>query len=456
MKDFIFNLQRFVDIRNEDSNKLIEGTNDADKINNSGSFVTINSGAGNDGIYGYNNNNNVVTSDSGKNIISFIGGEQITVLTGSGSDTIFGLYARSFLSAGSGKDFFVFDPVPDEYTSYGGLSGSDLEGFKSAEVTIVGGQGDDVVYNERSYQSVYNYDVIPFEYLGDECNDSNLYFIYAYGDGKDTITNFDTKKDTLAVDSTVSYNIVESEIGTGYSVVFDDNNSIFLQNFDGNIEDLKIVTVSGGGENNLTYSGGNQTITSYTSGEKINWSTNFTGIGFGGNDFKINSSTGSLTIQNARNKIIDVAVNNNTVAYAYYASGGGNLDGSSFSQLEVIIGGNNSANTITAGSGGSSLWGGAGGFNLLYGGAGQDTFFFGKNDGSVYIGNASSSDVINLYDVSINDITELDIGGHAIEMSFNTGAGFKMLSSEDLSATFQLADGSRWKLNHSSNTWQNA
>lgn len=45
------------------------------------------------------------------------------------------------------------------------------------------------------------------------------------------------------------------------------------------------------------------------------------------------------------------------VAYAYMASGSGEINGSGLSPLEVIIGGNNLANQIIAGSGGSSLWG---------------------------------------------------------------------------------------------------
>ena len=150
-----------------------------------------------------------------------------------------------------------------------------------------------------------------------------------------------------------------------------------------------------------------------------------------------------------------MAVNNNTVAYAYYASGGGQLNGSSFSVLEVIIGGNNSANQITAGSGGSSLWGGFGGDDILTGGSGVDNFFYGKNDGADVINNASSSDFVNLYDVSLADIISANISGSQISVSLSTGNNLQINSSENLSATFNLADGS-WKFNYSSQTWQNA
>ena len=119
------------------------------------------------------------------------------------------------------------------------------------------------------------------------------------------------------------------------------------------------------------YRGGNKNITDYVFGEKIEFFSDYSGFDFTDRDFKLKSSSGDLTIKNARDKIMDVAVNGNTVAYAYMASGSGEINGSGLSSLEVIIGGNNLANQIIAGSGGSSLWGGSGGNDVLTGGSGQ-------------------------------------------------------------------------------------
>ena len=41
MKEFIFDLQRFVEIENIHPSEVLEGSEDADKITNSGSIVTI-------------------------------------------------------------------------------------------------------------------------------------------------------------------------------------------------------------------------------------------------------------------------------------------------------------------------------------------------------------------------------------------------------------------------------
>ena len=121
--------------------------------------------------------------------------------------------------------------------------------------------------------------------------------------------------------------------------------------------------------------------------------------------------------------------------------------------MTVFIGGNEVSNIITAGNGNSSLWGGTGGTDTLTGGNGQDIFFFGKNDGADVINNASSSDVVNLYDVSLSDIVAANVEGNVVSATFNTGATLQINSAENLSPTFQLADSS-WKYNHSSGNWQ--
>jgi len=89
---------------------------------------------------------------------------------------------------------------------------------------------------------------------------------------------------------------------------------------------------------------------------------------------------------------------------------------------------------------------------LLIGGSGSDVFFFGKNDGSDFIKNASSSDVVNLYDVSINDITSLDTSNNQISIGLNTGANININSSENVSAKITMSEGSV-NFNHATGQW---
>ena len=57
MEQFLFDLQRFEDINNYDSDTLISGTKDYDYIYNNSSNVTINAKAGDDYIESWYGNN---------------------------------------------------------------------------------------------------------------------------------------------------------------------------------------------------------------------------------------------------------------------------------------------------------------------------------------------------------------------------------------------------------------
>ena len=218
------------------------------------------------------------------------------------------------------------------------------------------------------------------------------------------------------------------------------------------------LTASAADLSGYSYSGDNKVIENYSQGEKIFYQTDFTGIGFTDTDFSVNSSSGTLTIQNARDKVIDVSDSaGNTIAYAFLASGGGEINGGGASQLEVIIGANGNSNQITAGSGGSTLWGGAGDVqDIFIGGNGADNFFVGKGDGSDFITNAGENDTVLLYDVSLSDIVDFSPIANTISLTLNSGSTLFIDDSAGLSPTFQLADGSRWQFNHSSNSWQGA
>ena len=205
------------------------------------------------------------------------------------------------------------------------------------------------------------------------------------------------------------------------------------------------------------YTGGDASISNYSKGEKINLVSKFKGIGFSSSDFKLKSATGSLTIQNVRDKVIDVAMNDRVVAQAYLASGAGEIDRSGQNYIEVLLGANNLSNTITAGNGSSTLWGGIGGEDILNGGNGKDTFFFGKNDGADIINNASSSDTINLYNASLADILNgnISISGSQISIGFNNGNKLTVNGTENLSAAFKLG-GSKFQYNFDTSKWQKA
>lgn len=417
------------------------------------------------------------------------GHSQVTIYGGADNDTVGGFQIngteKNYIDLGDGNDSVtVYDK---KSTIYGG-NGDDtirVMGIPSNVINvyatnnkIYGDDGNDIIYLSKAVSNTVRggagNDTIGLE------NSRNTYIEYREGDGRDSIVGYGETDTIRLTRVSSSYSTVES--GNNVLVYVGNNNEGLIlvdakgkninisadntpKEEDMNVLGIKQESINGeklrGSETSSTnnssrnYSGGNSTITNYVSEEVINYQTDFTGIGFNNSDFMVNSSSGTLTIQNARDKLMNFAVNDNSVARAYMASGYGDLDGSSFSQLEVIIGGNDASNVITAGSGDSSLWGGSGGVDNLIGGAGQDIFFFGKYDGLDVISNASSSDKVHLYDVNLSDIISANVSGGVIYANFNTGGVLKINCTENLSPTFQLADGSQWKFNQSSGQWQN-
>ena len=468
------------------SNVIRTGTSGNDTITNYGGMnVTIQAGAGDDNV----TNNGISTyALRGNSLVAYLGG---------GNDTLTAYFTKdAVIFGGEGNDNIVLNGSKNNYV-FSESGNDDLTFWSDSPYNYISlGDGDDVINSNGYGNTIYGGAGDDWISVG-----STSVIFYEEGDGKDYITGFD-ENSTLMI-AADSFTTTFGEGSGQYDVIVQvGDGSIQLGATRSKYQNLHIVKVSELPEVTLpayisssttsssttsttstsdtstnsnnssnststtstttstattshTYSGGNKSITNYSAGQKINYSTDFTGIGFSGNNFMVNSSSGSLTIQNARNKIIDVAVGGNTVAYAYLANSGGEINGGGFSQLEIIIGGNNSANTITAGSGGSSLWGGSGGNDILTGGTGQDNFFFGKSDGADIINNAGSSDVVNLYDVSLADITAATASGNKISVTFNTGSKLQINSTENLSSTFNLADGS-FKFNHDSGQWQNA
>ena len=85
---------------------------------------------------------------------------------------------------------------------------------------------------------------------------------------------------------------------------------------------------------------------------------------------------------------------------------------------------------LTDGEGSRSLWGGVDGDDTLVGSQGYDEFFYCKGNGNDVIENAGDDDLINLLDVSLDDI-DLNsfpnaIGDNSIELKFNDGGSLKV------------------------------
>lgn len=189
------------------------------------------------------------------------------------------------------------------------------------------------------------------------------------------------------VNTTPAVNVNEIVFGenvtgiTGVGKVDDSDDYIYIGGL-GVISDYAGVTFEESGE----------------SGGKIRYAADFYGFNFDGTNLVLNSSTGSLIIQDCKDKVISIAdFEGNTTAYVYSPTAGGVTYGNLFTPLEVIAGSDNGSDFIFAGNGGSTLWGGFGAFDdTLVGGAGHDEFIYLDGGGNDVIANYGSEDVIKI------------------------------------------------------------
>jgi len=123
-----------------------------------------------------------------------------------------------------------------------------------------------------------------------------------------------------------------------------------------------------------------------------------------------------------------------------------------------VLVGNYAPNLIVSGAGQANLWGGQDYANdVLIGGTGYDTFLCGKNEGSDAVGNASAFDSVYLYDATLNDIAyAVSDGRGTVALQFRSGNVLSVQGSDFVSAAFVFADGSSYRYNNTTQSWQGA
>ena len=244
-------------------------------------------------------------------------------------------------------------------------------------------------------------------------------FFYGSGDGIDTITDYSAATDTIDfyTGSISSVSVSGSDILLGSS-----SGSLTIKEAADGL--IKVVAPSG-----TTYNAwiGKDTIHSGNYSSDINYY------------FGSASYTDTLCLTGNDN----IWLNNTTSTIFVNID---NLDASA-STGQVTLAGSESSNLIIGGQGTSSLWGGSGQTSdTLQGGSGADTFFVGSSEGSDYITNSSAADKVIFYDPAIT-FTSLSMSGSNLIISTANNSSTTITNwSESGMNTFQLADGSQYRL----------
>ena len=437
---------------NQTADSIVTGTSSADFINNYGSRVTINAGAGNDTInnYGslsgngnvsvnfYNGYSAVINGDAGNDYV-LNNAPMVTIDGGAGSDTIKFTgsgYFRTITGHSYEYDYVSINGgAGNDSIHYGSIDGDD-DDF-SSNVIIIGGDGNDTITKDESsrlrgatIEGGKGNDLISITgsrsfYDGDF---DVARINYNNGDGNDTIFGIGLNDNGSYLEITGAKYLLETvgndlkvKVGKG-SILLKDAASINPGNYI-----VGTLSISGEYINNLTDNtviNGSNTIINGTSKDdsiKIWASSNVTIIGGGGADtiditpdFIIND--GGYTILPIQNVSLSGGDGNDYIGTSYLSS---SLDNSI---------------TIDGGAGNDTIenWSGNVIINV---GIGEDSIYNGGNN--VLVEGGSGNDTI----VNYSRLSTLGNLGQNITIDGGNGDDFISISSDSNNNIIQYANG---------------
>lgn len=404
----------------------MRGSAKSDTITNSGSYVSITAGTGNDTIKTYSD---MVTVDGGGSSDYILNeGEYVSILGGAGKDTIENIGANMTINGGEGSDSIQNQGAYSKV--YGGI-GNDIilnnnnystsatvaTSLKGYKATIYGGAGKDSITNTESYVKIYGQED------ADSIVNSGTWVSLYGGSGNDTFTN------TSAKVKIYGQGDADSIYNTGRKAsIYGEAGNDFISNTSSDNSDS--VTTSGT-SSKLDGGEGNDTLQNTVSLVSI--------YGGDGNDSVSNSGIASNISLGAGN---DTLYNTANLAIIYGDNG---KDIITNTGDRITLSGGNSADSIYNYGDSGSLEGGSGNDYILNngisvtssGGSGDDSM---RNDGvAAYIIGGAGNDTLRNYGDHVtlsggagND--SISNSGKHITYNFGTGYG------KDTVVGFKAAD----------------
>ena len=295
----------------------------------------------------------------------------------------------------------------------------------SYDNSILGGSGADSMYGAAGNNTLTGGAARDqFWFMGDG-NATATDFIASNGETSDVVTFYNVGLSGLSrAGSQLSF-IADSGAAMNLLTNSSEGEEIFLYSLDGNnIYGAKVGNYS---DQSLTYDAG------------VNY-------------YHLQGDGGTLNVNADGYK--EIWLDNNAGRYYF-----GIKDVQANNTGDNILGGNNYENLLVGGSGNNSMWGGAGN-DTLQGGDGTNFFWYGLNDGNDVITNSKEGDIISLYDLVIDDISNLNIESGKISMTLTNGNNLTIQDSGNVTPIFWInanaehTEGMKYQYNRASNEWQ--
>lgn len=280
---------RNISASNLNKSVYIFGNNKANSIFGSRSNDTILAGSGNDIING-GNGNDYLNGEYGND----------TILAGSGNDTIFGGKGNDLLTGGAGADLFIY-ASGDNNDTISDFSSSDSISLNNSYSTIQSGKNIILKSGTGS--------ITLLNAKGKSLNIKSSFKNYQPSSSQTkTLTNTDDS--TFNISGVYKAVDASSRTQSVYIVGNSYANTIVGGKGDDSIRGNRNhdLLTGGAGADLFIYAfgDGNDTITDYSSSDKISLSSDTWSTVQSGNDVKITANTGSITLLNAKSKKLNI------------------------------------------------------------------------------------------------------------------------------------------------------
>ena len=299
-------------------------------------------------------------------------------------------------------------------------------GSAYAPNTLMGGSGDSSIWGGGNSKDLL------VGYSGSDKSGATNFF-YVKGDGKDTISGFAYLTSENA-DTADEINFLENSV-TKIHIV-DDDVYLTVENDD------DVLKVEGAVGKDFKVRNNNTAVIAQVNTDRLTYDGR-------ANYFYATGKNATLTVDGS---VQTAEIWLNGAKGEYYTGDIKVLDASQVEGRTTLVG-NDYDNVIIASKGDSSMWGGNSSSNdTLIGGEGSDNFFYTYGNGNDSINNAADNDTVNLFDVNLEQISNVEANMSAIKINFTDG-GSLTVNGDTSGLRYRLGNGDIYTVNQNTREW---